>query len=322
MPTIELTNSIGQPTGEIQAQTQKPQIIPVRVSSEGAVSHGQPGQPQTPPQTLEAAVEQQEEQKTPPPRRQDPKAMQEKERMDAIVRRERAMRNQIRESQAREQEAKSQYEAREAAYKAQLAEAEAAKSFRSSLDSDLIGTLTAAGYTTDQITQALINQPGPESQLVKSLSEKIAKMEKAQQDHFKAQQEEANKNYQQALNTIERNVNQLVAKNPEFEVTKASGAQKKVVSYIEKVWKDEGVMLDVEDAAKDVEEYLTEEALKLTKLNKFRPKTPAPAPKAAAPAPQAPQKQTTLTNRMSSQGKPMTARERAIAAFNMNRRKA
>src|ERR1700722_169807 len=253
MPEIILTNSIGQATGEVVAQTQKPQIIPLRVSPEGAVSQ------QESPKTLEAAVEQQEQSKTPPPRRQDPKVMQEKERMDAIVRRERAMRNQIRESQAREQEAKTQYEAREAAYKAQLAEAEQAKSFKASLDSDLIGTLTNAGYTTDQITQALINQPGPESQLIKSLSDKIAKMEKAQQDHFKAQQDEASKNYQQALNTIERNVNALVAKNPEFEVTKASGAQKKVVSYIEKVWKDEGIMLDVEDATKDVEEYLTEE---------------------------------------------------------------
>jgi hypothetical protein len=312
MPQIALVNSIGQPTGEIQAQTQKPQIIPVRVSSEGGVSHPQEQKEQ--PKTLAEAVEQKQAPKAP-----DKRQSQDDERMAAIVRREKQMRQRIREQEEREIKTRQDYEAKEAQYKAQLEEASQAKSIQEGLKTDLIGTLTSAGYTPDQITQALINQPGPESQLIKSLSEKIAKMEKAQADHFKAQQEEASKNYQSALTTIERNVNKLVNGNPEFEATEAYGAQKKVVNYVEKVWKEEGVMLDIEDAVKDVEDYLTEEAAKVARIKKIQAKiAPKPQVKQAQAAPVA-QKTPTLTNKMGIHSKPLTARERAIQAFNQNR---
>jgi hypothetical protein len=333
MPQIVLANNIGQPTGEIQAQTQKSTMKPITVNADGTLNNPNikvteeaktqltqalAGEPVTEaPTETPIAVET----PAPEPVKQNLAKSQEDERMAAMIRREKAMRARVREYEAKEAAARAEFEAKETAYRTQIEEAQSAKQWQERLKTDLIGTLSEAGYTTDQITQALINQPGPESQLIKSLSDKIAKMEQAQQDNFKRQQQEAESNYKNALKTIEGNVNKLISQNPEFELTQASDSTKKVVSYIEKVWKDEGIMLDVEEAAKDVEEYLTDEAIKLARLKKVQtriaPPAPKPTPKAAAPAgtTPAPKQATTLTNKMGVHGKPLTAKERAILAF-------
>lgn len=321
MPTVTLANSIGQPTTEIQAQTHKAHVAPVQIAADGSIIN-----PNVPQKTQEPPVlEQQITQKVPvtqTPPQKSTQQLQEEERFAAIIRREKAMRAKVREYEEREAKTKLQYEADLTAAKAQAAEAGEAKQWQERLKTDLIGTLSDAGYTTDQITEALMNQPGPESQLIKTLSAKIAKMEKDQQDYFKRQQEEANSNYQNALKTIEKNVNNIIRQNPDqFEVLAANEAQKSVVTYIEKVWKEEGVMLDPEEAATDIEEYLTEKTLGVAKLKKIQgrlaPKTPAKpvqtAASASSPAP-------TLTNKVKQSIRPLTARERAIQAFNQNKK--
>lgn len=311
MPTITLSNNIGQPTTEQVAQTQKVRFSPVTIDNAGGVTPAKelPTAPVTEqPKTLEAAVEAKEIEKTPEAPKQDTKKMQDEERFQAIARREKAMRTKIRES-----------EAELAKYKAQATELEQLKAQdlerQNRLKEDPVGFLTEQGYTTDQITQALINQPGPESQLIKTLSAKIAKLEKDQQDAFKRQEQEATSNYQNALNTIQKNVEKLTESNPEFEAINASDAHKSVTSYIEKVWKTEGIMLDIEEAAKEIEDYLTDQAVGLAKLNKVQSKLKPAAPKQAA-KPQAPaQKPVTLTNKVNQSTRPLTARERAILAF-------
>lgn len=327
MPSIILANSIGQPTSEVQAHTQKVSMKPITVNADGTLNNPNLIPTEEAKTQLTQGLAQEpavEAPKAPqPPQKQrDQAKVQEDERFAAIIRREKAMRQRVREYEQREAQTKADFETREATYKAQVEEAAQAKQWQEKLKLDPIGALTEAGYTTDQITQALINQPGPESQLIKSLSEKISKMEQAQQDNFKKQQQDADNNYKNALKTIESNVNKLVASNPEFEMTQASGSEKKVVSYIEKVWKEEGIVLDVEEATKDVEDYLTDEAIKLAKLKKVQDKL-APkqtqqsqATKASAPAaPNSPVVPKTLTNKMGVHGKPLSAKERAILAF-------
>lgn len=322
MPTVVLANNIGQPTNEVQAQTQKVRFSPVTVNKDGGITPAKelpvlPDEIKPLEPTLEAAVETVEPPKT-EVKAPDVKKMQDEERFQALARREKAMRNKIRES-----------EAELAKYKAQATELEQAKlreeQYKSEaqkrderLKTDPIGFLTEQGYTTDQITQAMLNQPGPESQMIKALSEKIARLEESQQKEIERQQKDATENYNNALKTIQRNVDSLVASNPEFETIKASEAQKSVTNYIEKVWKAEGIMLDVEDAAKEIEDYLTDQAINLAKLKKvqgkLKPAAPA-APKAAVPAPAATAKPVTLTNKVAQNTRPLSARERAILAF-------
>jgi hypothetical protein len=315
MPTISLANSIGQPTQEVQAQTIKPRFSPVTVSSSGDVTpakelppQGYIPEPTSVPQT--AAKDE-----TKPPVKAPPaKTMQDQERMEAIVRREKAMRAKIRESETELAKYKTQVaelndlKQREEQYKI------ADQQRKERMDIDLVGYLTEQGYNPDQITQALINRPtGPESPAVKALTEKILKMERDQQEAIKRQESESTANYQNALKTIQGNVDKLVASNPqEFEAIAASEAQASVTSYIEKVWKAEGIMLDHEEAAREIEEYLTDQALGLARLGKVQARLKPAAPKqTAAPA----AKPVTLTNAVKQNTRPLTSRERAILAF-------
>lgn len=315
MPTITLANNIGQPTSEVQAQTIKPRFSPVTVSSTGDVTPSRelPRQEYILAETSIPA-EQKIDTKS-PQKPANPKTMQDQERMEAIVRREKAMRAKIRDSETELAKYKSQaveleqFKLREENYKQEAADR------KTRMDMDLVGYLTEQGYSPDQITEALINRPtGPESPAVKALTDKILKMERDQQDALKRQDQESTANYQNALKTIQRNVDKLVLDKPqEFEAIAASEAQASVTSYIEKVWKAEGIMLDAEDAAKEIEDYLTDQALGLAKLSKVQARMKPAAPK--QPEPVATAKPVTLTNSVKQNTRPLSARERAILAF-------
>jgi hypothetical protein len=114
----------------------------------------------------------------------------------------------------------------------------------------------------------------------------------------------------------------LVAADPAFEITKATGSEEQVVKLIVRTFKEDNILMSVEEAAAKVEKHLEEEYGKLTQLKKlqarFKPAaaTPAAVTQAAQTlnAQKQPQGMKTLTNSIASQ-KPMSARERAIAAF-------
>jgi hypothetical protein len=319
MPTITLANNIGQPTNEVQAQTLKPRFSPVTVSSEGGVSPARelPPEKYVPEQVSVQETAPKDEIKV-PLKTQPAKSSQDQERMDAIIRREKAMRSKIRESEAELSKYKTQaaeleqFKLREQEYK------QAEEQRKQRMDIDLVGYLTEQGYNADQITQALINRPsGPESPAVKALTDKILKLERDQQAAAKRQEEESTANYQNALKTIQKNVETLVESKPEeYEAILASEAQGSVTSYIEKVWKAEGIMLDHEEAAKEIEDYLTDQALGLSRLKKVQARSKIP--QKAAPA-QLVAKPVTLTNSVKQNTRPLTSRERAILAFNKNR---
>ncbi len=325
MPTVTLANSIGQPTTEVQAQTQKVRFSPVTVSAEGGVTPAKELPPQgyvpAPVESIQDPTLKAEEKIQAKVPLKDPKTMQDEERMNAIIRREKAMRAKIRESEQEIARYKAQAAELEALKQKDLTYAEQETARQERLKTDPIGYLTEQGLTQDQITQAMLNQPGPESQLIKQLSDKIARLEKTQQDEIARQQKDANDNYQNALKTIQRNVDQLVNSNPDkYESIKANEASKSVTTYIEKVWKEEGVILDTAEAAEEIEDYLTEKALGLTRLKKIQSKLAPQKPaahvvKQAAPVPAAPAKTPVLTNKVNQTTRPLTARERAILAF-------
>jgi hypothetical protein len=186
--------------------------------------------------------------------------------------------------------------------------------------------LNEKGLTYDQLTQAALNQPKPEELAIQRLQARVEAQEKALKDaqekaesDRKAQSEES---YQQAVTQLRREASQLVNSDPAYETIKATGSINDVVKLIEKTFAKEKVLMSVEEAAQQVEEYLVDEAIKLAKLKKIQdriskaspaaPQAPAPTAKdgnaAAAPA------KKTITNAMAST-RPLTAKERAILAF-------
>jgi hypothetical protein len=183
------------------------------------------------------------------------------------------------------------------------------------LKSNALKALEEAGITYDELVQQQLANPSTEIDPIQAkitaLEEKLANMDSKQAERTSA-------DYQQALKVIEGDVRLLVDSDPAFETIKARGQEKEVVNLIEQVFNAEGVILNVDEAAKLVEEKLLEVTLKeveqLNKLKKIQARlAPPPAPAVETPSPKGPSK--TLTNAMSST-RQLSSRERAILAFN------
>lgn len=181
-----------------------------------------------------------------------------------------------------------------------------------------------AGISYDQVTKAALEAPSAEQEAVSQLQAKIAELETRLQDTDKTWKQTWEDNqktqYNQAVNQIKNEVSSLVSSDPEFETIKATNSVQDVVELIEKTFQEDGILLSVHEASKQVEDYLTEEAYKLSQLKKIQNRLkPAPATVVAAPAktavqdPKQQQPSKTLSNAMTG-SRQMTARERAMAA--------
>jgi hypothetical protein len=186
---------------------------------------------------------------------------------------------------------------------------------------DTLGVLGELGLSYEQLTQMALNAPSPEAQAfqqhISKLESKIAELEEKTTSTKKSIEDGQQQSYQQALKQIRNEAQDLVATDPEaFETIHASGSVDEVVELIERTWKEDGKLLTVEQAAREVEEYLAEEAMKYARLKKIQKRLqPAPAPTPAAKPLEASKQQPpkTLTNAMGTQ-RQLSARERAILA--------
>jgi len=195
---------------------------------------------------------------------------------------------------------------------------------KSQLKDNFLGLAAEAGLTNDQIIDMVLNGPKQGDPNISALEKKLAALEAQQQADKKAAEENQSKQYQQAVKQIHNEATLLVDSDERFETIKAMDAVDGVVALIEERFKDNGTIMRVEDAAKEVEAYLLSEALKYTGLNKVQKTL---AEKAAEAAKQQSPQQTqqphqtkTLTNAAATtpSGR-MTAkekRERAIRIFN------
>ena len=237
--------------------------------------------------------------------------------MDPFVQKERKFRKMQQELQAREQAIK----VKEQQYNEDwMPKTELNKYVpRSKFEDDPLGTLNELGLDQDKLTQLLISGHNTQDPMIKALRAEIRAIKEAQESSKKYQEESTAQQYQQALKQIGSEVSALVATGEAYEMIRNSGMEEAVVELIEQTWKTNQTLMDVEEAAKLVEEHLVEEIYKQAQSAKvqsrFKPKAPdsAPEPKQT----QAGMK--TLTNvAATSQSGPLTAkqrRERALAAF-------
>lgn len=194
---------------------------------------------------------------------------------------------------------------------------------KSRLKEDPWSVLEEAGLDYDTLTQQLLSRPN--DPVTKSLQAKLRAMEQRIQQDETAKQQAVQQQYEVAKKQITNEAKLLVDSDPAFETVKASGAIDAVVDLIEETFNRDGILLDVKDAAQQVEDYLINEAIKLAGLSKVKAKLAPQAPPveekpAAAPVVPTRQKNTlTITNRMQATT-PSKASEkdriaRAMAAF-------
>lgn len=231
-----------------------------------------------------------------------------------LARKEKAIRAQAR-----------QLESERAAIQAQQAEIKAKEqryqelSLQERLKREPMAVLNELGVTYDQLTEAAINAPKPLDPLVAEQQAKIKSLEEKLDKLSKGIDDQRTDSYKQAVNQIKMETKHLVNSDEQFETIKATNSYDDVVDLIEQTYKQDGVLLSVEEAAKAVEDYLVEEAVKIARLKKIQGRlTPQQAKQVSvAPVETGNNKQgqmKTLTNNIAST-RQLTPKERAILAF-------
>ncbi len=172
------------------------------------------------------------------------------------------------------------------------------------LKSDPLGVLLESGVTYEQLTEAVL--ASREDAPIKSLEAKIKALEEGVDKKLTdrdAQQE------QQALAEMRREALQLVGQGEDFELVRETRSVPDVMDLIEKTYRKTGEVMDVREALKLVEDQLLEDSLKLAGYSKVKSQLMPPPP------PQQQRQMRTLTNRDTA-SVPMSAKARALAAFN------
>lgn len=187
-----------------------------------------------------------------------------------------------------------------------------------------LATLEEAGISYDDLTAQQMSRLNVDPTLqahISKLEAKLAALEEHNTNSQKTYQEQQANQYQAAVKQIKIDTQNLVKSNPDYEAIRATGSVQDVVDLITKTFDKDGVLLSVEEAAQEVENYLVEESLKLTQIQKIKARmAQAGASNAAKPNGQQtqPTKQTqpmkTLTNATAS-SRQLSAKERAILAF-------
>lgn len=193
------------------------------------------------------------------------------------------------------------------------------------LRKNTLAALESAGMSYDELTKQLLEAPqGQVDPTVRALQAQVQDLTSKLEQFTKKSEETQTTAYKQAVDTIRRKVGNLIDSNPEFETIKALEQTDAVVSLIEETFKAEGYVMTEEEAAKEVEEYLVTEAVRMAGLEKVKKKlAPAPAeeaPKESQPAltkQSQPQQQIkTLTNSVNSTaGRRLSEKERRERAI-------
>lgn len=218
------------------------------------------------------------------------------ERFSEIARKERALRAMQRSIQ----EERAALKAQESRYKSDYIP-------KSKIAEDPMAVLTEAGYTAEQIAQILLQQQNPNDPLY-TVQRELKKLQENQERTRLDAEEEQKKQADAARKYLLREAKLLVDGNEEFEAIKASEAYDAVIEYYDQMERSDEGPITLQEAAKEIENYLVEEFSKYQGLKKLQPKSP-PAAEAAQKNPENAQGMTTLSNRVS----PSTKRSSSFA---------
>lgn len=225
------------------------------------------------------------------------------------------------------------------AYKARIAELEAREAAlttkptfdpkeyikRSQIKEDALSALDEVGVSWDELTQQAINRQPIDPRLqqtVDNLKAQIEDLKAANEQNQKAAVDRDQAGRAAAVRQISLDAKNLVKSDPvAYEAIAKTGTVKEVVDLITKTFDKDGILLTVEEAAQEVENYLVEENFKMsTSINKIKQRMAA-ANASASKSDEKTQASTkqqqtmkTLTNATAS-SRQLSAKERAILAF-------
>lgn len=279
------------------------------------------------PQKEEEELAKEEEKKVEEPKKPEEEEKTLSGQYAQLARKEKAQRAKAMELRQQEEALKLERAALEAIKQERQQELTLKQRLQSANPKEVLKMLSDLGLSYDKVTEAALadqEQTSPEARMIEELRNEIESFKKAQQDAVKQQQEEQQKRYQQVKQQLRTEAEQLVSSNPDFETIKESGSVEDIVELIEKNYQETGLVLSVEEAAREIEEFLVEEATKLAKLKKIQARLAPPASSKPAPEKKVGEsvkpvenqvKQTkTLTNSAAAPAK-LSARERALLAM-------
>lgn len=232
-----------------------------------------------------------------------------------LARKEKALRQREQQIRAKEQQLRAS-EAPKAPEKPAFDESKYIS--RDRIASDPFSVLAELGLSYDQLTEKALNAPTPDqvafSNEIRALREELKALKSDSEGTKKSFQDQQDSAYKQAVNQIRVETKSFIKNNPEFEAIQATDSINDVVELIDVTFKEDGYLMSVEEAARQVEDYLVEEATKLAKLKKIQSRLAPKATSAQQPTEQKQQQMKTLTNAVSAAGK-LSARDRAMLAF-------
>lgn len=247
------------------------------------------------------------------------KAPELSEQHAALIRREKALRAQAKKQ---EQDLRTRQDALKAKEQELAARDKQYEGYisRQQLKDSTLQALAEAGVSYDEVVQQVLNQTPKDPRVEASLNElknEIKALRQQNEDFKKGQQESQSQQYQAAVKQIRTDVRSLITQDPTYETIKATNSVNDVVELITQTYDKDGVLMTVEEAALEVENYLVEEATKLAKIDKIRrrlnPQVQASGNTEKTQSKQQ-QQMKTLTNATASTRK-LSSRERALLAF-------
>lgn len=135
------------------------------------------------------------------------------------------------------------------------------------------------GITYDDLTNLHLSQMGADEQTPEAIAtRKAQEIARQELEAFKKQQEEVNQQlqqqqYQNAKLQIQSEAKALTAGRPEdFAYINLENAHDTIVELIEQTYFQDGRLMPVEEAAREIETYLENKYEKLSQLPKFRSK--------------------------------------------------
>lgn len=211
--------------------------------------------------------------------------------------------------------------AREKAIEAQDSEYKTNYIPKQRITEDTINVLLESGVSYDKITEMMLTQTQQDpatKAAIQELKGQLRAQEEARKADRQALEEAQNANYQQAVKQIRADASQLVMTDPQFETIKKTKSISDVVSLIEETFKEDGIVLSVEDACREVEEHLVEKLSQYSQIDKIQQRMKANAskssPQLSGQDPTQRQPKPTLTNAVGT-SKKLSAKERAVLAF-------
>lgn len=181
-------------------------------------------------------------------------------------------------AKARQEQA---YRQREAALKQReqdladkLALAEKYSKLESGLKAKDFSAFEAIGADYDAFTEWKLRKSEGEDPAMKPVLELKAEIDALK----KSQEESVTKEYEATVAEYKKEISQAIESSEEFSSIKALGQQEAVLQLILDSWEQDNEMLTVEEACKDIEDYLMEEAKRMVALPKLAAEKKATLP--------------------------------------------